>query len=622
MKSIASVGLFLIPGLALALLSCGKKDESSLLAYIPSDTPYVFAAVEAPSKELTESWLKRAQPLWPIYEKMIDEVATTVANAPAAAIANDSDDAITDVDSEDGDEEAATDDTADAAAAANPALALSEKATEAMKETIASSSRIAKALIADLRGRDSAAKMSETGLKIPGHSAIYGIGAVPVARIELSSADAFRAWIAKIESASATRFSTGTFGDQDYWYVGNDKLQMVLAVQAEQLVVTLFPAKADDALRQRLLGISKPEQSLAHSGTLEALIKAESYSPVAAGWVDFQRLFALYPTDPGLLAMTASMGEQKMPALTAECRNDFESIIAKAPRMIAGYSELSPNRMNGRGRWELAPTVGADLLALTPAPVAAGADYPGALFDMAVNLPVLKLKDFALKQAKAIVAQPYRCETLQPLNKAATESVEKLAQVLPPPFSDITGFRVTIDSLTMPPAEGSIPDVRGKLLVASRNPSFLIGLAQMAMPNLASVVIKQDGQPVEVPMKDMPMPAGIPVPPVHVAMTDRALALSFGAGEEATLSAYVSAPAGVDGDWVKTGYSGEIYALQGEFMQRMQALLPESPKKGELNPATMKELYQFYADTFQHLGGSMRLSPKGIEFDQTVELKP
>ena len=623
MKSTMLLRLLVVPAFALAVVSCGKKDESTLLTYIPADSAYVFAAVEAPSKGLTDAWLKRMQPLWPIYDTMLArfEQLSAIDNAAvtAATVADDDDSADSGDASPSDDEENGAKD-----AAGNPlaAVALGARTNAAMKETLASSSRVARALIKDLRGRDTSAKMSETGLAVPGLAAFYGVGVMPVGRIQLASADAFRAWIAKIEAASATKFSTAKVGDQDYWYVGNDKIQFVLAIQGEQVVVTMFPAKTDDALRQRLLGIVKPQQSIVDSGELSTLIKSEGYLPVAAGWVDFKRLFALYPADPAMVAIGATFDDKPLPALSAECRSDIDSMIDKAPRMIFGYTELSANHMQARGRWELAPDVATDLVALLAAPTATGGKHADALFDIAFNLPVLKMKDFALKHAKAIVAQPYRCDSLQPLNTAATESVEKLSQMLPPPFSDITGVRITMDSITMPPADTTVvPDMRGKLLVASNNPSFLIGLAQMVMPPLASLVVKADGQPVEIPTKDMPVPAGTPIPPLHVAMTDKALAFSFGEGEAATLAEYVKAQPGTPGDWVKTNFSGDIYTLQREFMQRMQALSPDDGKQG-MDPANMADLYKFYASIFKRLEGNMSVSAKGIEFEQNVEMKP
>ena len=624
MKTNVLLRMIVVPALALGIVSCGEKDESTLLTYVPADSPYGFAVAEAPSKDITDSWLKRLQPLWPIYDTMLARLATLAAidNQPVTAPTTRNESSVDDtVDAlpDDGD----SNDGSVANSIDNPlaAIALSAEANAAMKDTLATSTRIARELVKDLRGRDTSAKMSETGLAVPGRAAFYGVGVMPVGRFELASADAFRSWIAKIETASASKFLTAKLGDLDYWYVGSEKVQFVLAIQDDQLVVTLFPGKADDALRNRLLGIVKPQQSLVDSGELGRVIDTEKWLPVAAGWVDLKRMIALYPADPALVALAASFDSKSLPALSSECRADFDAMADKAPRMIFGYRELSADRINARGRWELAPDVANDLMALTAASTATGGDYPDALFDIAVNVPVLKLKDFALKQAKGIVAQPYRCDSLQPLNKAANESVEKLGAMLPPPFSDITGVRITIDSVTMPPAGTTMPDIRGKLLVTTNNPSFLVGLAQMSLPALASMVVKADGQPVEIPTKDLPIPPGTPIPPVHMAMAEKALAFSFGEGEAATLSSYVNAPAGKPGDWVKSTISGELYALQGDFMKRMQEMLP-ADAKGSADPAGMNELSAFYSSIFKRLEGNVTVSAKGIEFEQNVEMKP
>ena len=624
MKTNVLLRMIVVPALALGIVSCGEKDESTLLTYVPADSPYVFAVAEAPSKDITDSWLKRLQPLWPIYDTMLARLATLAAidNQPVTAPTTRNESSVDDtVDAlpDDGD----SNDGSVANSIDNPlaAIALSAEANAAMKDTLATSTRIARELVKDLRGRDTSAKMSETGLAVPGRAAFYGVGVMPVGRFELASADAFRSWIAKIETASASKFLTAKLGDLDYWSVGSEKVQFVLAIQDDQLVVTLFPGKADDALRNRLLGIVKPQQSLVDSGELGRVIDTEKWLPVAAGWVDLKRMIALYPADPALVALAASFDSKSLPALSSECRADFDAMADKAPRMIFGYRELSADRIDARGRWELAPDVANDLMALTAASTATGGDYPDALFDMAVNVPVLKLKDFALKQAKGIVAQPYRCDSLQPLNKAANESVEKLGAMLPPPFSDITGVRITIDSVTMPPAGTTMPDIRGKLLVTTNNPSFLVGLAQMSLPALASMVVKADGQPVEIPTKDLPIPPGTPIPPVHMAMAEKALAFSFGEGEAATLSSYVNAPAGKPGDWVKSTISGELYALQGDFMKRMQEMLP-ADAKGSADPAGMNELSAFYSSIFKRLEGNVTVSAKGIEFEQNVEMKP
>lgn len=605
MKLTVLLRLLVVSGLALSVSACGKdkKAEAVLLTYIPADSAYVVAATEAPSEKLTDQWLKRMQPIWPIYDAMLAPLIE-IANQPVTA-ATDGDD----------------DSSEQLAESSLMAVALNSEANAEMKEALLVSARIASELIKDLRHRDSSVKMSETGLAVPGLSAVYGVGMMPVARIELSSADAFRAWITKIEAGSATAFPTAKLGDQNYWHIGNDKLQLVFAIQDEQLVVTLFPAEADDVLRQRLLGITKPQGSIADTGELSKLMAAESYLPIAAGWIDFKRLLALYPADASVAAMGATFDDTPLPVLTDECRSDFNSMIDKAPRIIFGFSEFSAIQMKSHTRWQLAPHLAKDLVALLAAPTVTGGEHAGALVDVAINVPLRKLQAFALKQAEAIVAKPYECDSLDALNQAARDSLAKLSQMLPPPLSDITGLRLSLDSVILSPVGTTVPDVRGKLLIASTNPSFLAGLAQMTVPSLASLVVTADGQPVEVPTEGLPAPEGTTIPQLHVAMTDKALALSFGEREAAMLTDYVKASPGTQGDWMKTSFSDDLYTLQSEFLQHMQELMPESADGG-LEAMNTTELNKFYASILKRIETDVSLSAKGIEFEQKVELKP
>lgn len=587
----------LLSASVLAVLGCGKKDEATLLTYVPADTAYVFATIEPMPKDLVNAWLGKMGPVLTQYDVILsridDQTLSKALTAPKSA------------------DDVAADDDEDAAEAPIVEPAKPDPA-------LTTALRVAREVIKDLRTRTSIEKFEEIGFSSQSRSAVYAVGMLPVLRADLGSVEAFRGWVARIEQASGAKFATAKLGNQDLWIVPGDKIQLVLAIEDKQLVATVFPAKADDALKQRLLGLTKPEKSLAGSGELTTLIKTENYLPQGAGWLDLRRLFAQYASDPGMAALAASLGDDKIPELTADCRSEIDGMIAKMPRMIGGYTELSKTRMDSRGRFEMAAPLAGDLLALFGAPVAAGGNHPDALLDFYMAMPVLKGKDFLLKQAKAIVATPYRCESLASLNTMATESVEKLSQMLPPPFSDITGLRVTIDSLTLPAGDSMVPDVRGKVLVASENPSFMIGLAQMAVPSLASVVLKPDAKPVEIATKDLPM--GAELPPVHIAMAEKALALSFGKDEAASLGAYVSAPAGAAGDWIKTSYSADMYKLQADFMAKMQDALPDT--KTGLDPAAMTEINRLYAELFKRFGGNVSLSAKGIEITQQVELKP
>ena len=64
---------------------------------------------------------------------------------------------------------------------------------------------------------------------------------------------------------------------------------------------------------------------------------------------------------------------------------------------------------------------------------------------MSLSLPVLKLKDFWIKQADAVAAKPYTCAQLTALNEGFANSKAKVDVTIPPPFSDLTGVRFALD---------------------------------------------------------------------------------------------------------------------------------------------------------------------------------
>jgi hypothetical protein len=65
---------------------------------------------------------------------------------------------------------------------------------------------------------------------------------------------------------------------------------------------------------------------------------------------------------------------------------------------------------------EMQPALAAQLAAALGA--APGTGKPGAgVLDLALSLPVLKLKDFWIAQADAVAAKPYACASLAELNR-------------------------------------------------------------------------------------------------------------------------------------------------------------------------------------------------------------
>lgn len=564
---------FVALGMVLAVAACGKKtDHDAPIAFVPADTPYVIAALEPVPEAAAAQLHKQMQGVWPvmmpIFEKMIEDVEKF------------------------GDDES------------------TEK-----REQAAKTARVLKAVLDEVRGRDTPEKWRELGLGSQVRSAIYGVGLLPVVRTEILDADALRATIARVEQKVGEKLGTARIGEQDIWTIGDTPVQALMAIEGKHLVITLVPGNADEALKRRVLGLDRPAQSLADTKALADFNKARGYLPYASGWVDTRRVFALINDDPTVAAFAQAAGEPPPPALDAACRAEFDAIAAKAPRLAFGYTQFDTTRMTMHARLDLDPTLAKSLATLPGA--LPGTVSSDALFDIAFALPVLRARDFLVAQADAIAAAPFKCEMLAKLNDEAAKMKTQIEQTIPPPLADLVGVRLTIDDLVLPDAtNGTKLDFSGRVLVGSNNPSFLTGLAQMTVPALQKIQLPADGKAVAIPSEAVPggYAEGYEI---HAAMGAKTLGVAVGKDQAAKLETAVAAAPATAGVLLESGVSGNFYRFVGDglnlFAEQMTAEQRESLE-------AQRKLYAMYSQWFKRIGGNMSFGAEGIDLTQDVEL--
>lgn len=556
---------FTVLALAIALAACGKKDEAGApLSFVPADTPFVMANREALPDATVDAWSRQMQAAWPSVMGMYEKMLTTTPHA-------DMDDA-----------------------------------TRARVEAV---QRVMKALIAEMKPRDTPAKWAEVGFGPKSRGAFYGIGLVPVVRLELGDVDAFRAMVARVEASSGSTLGTIDVDGQPVWTIDIDEVRGLIAIEGTHLVASVLPANAEKALLRSVLGLDRPKSSLADSGTLADLEKAEGYQPFGSGWMDLRRIVALVDKDPGYRAF-AALASEAPPALDDTCRKELDGLFAQMPRAVFGYTRMDATRMDAAMRLDLAAPIAQALQALSVPPPGSNAPA-GALYDIAISMPVLKIKDFLLARIEPVVASPYQCTAFAEWNAKAVELKGQLSQFVPPPLSDFTGLRLTLDRFAWP-ADGN-PDLAARLLVASSNPAAIVGMAQLAVPELASLQVPADGSAVTLPDGVIPNASGF-VPSLRVAMNDKALALASGDGD---LSGYLKAATAHDGQLFRVNFSGAFYALIADMMGRFGAMLPDQ-NQAELQ--SQRDLYAMYATWIKQADVRVNATAKGLEVVQTIEV--
>jgi predicted small lipoprotein YifL len=360
--------------------ACGRKvDETAPLAFVPADTPYVFANIEPVPDAAVATWRAQMQGAWPLLVETMDHALAELSAKPESAGA----------------------------------------------------AKVLAAILDEIRDRSTPEQWRQVGFEPKAHAAIYGIDLLPVMRLELSDPDAFRAMLSRIEQKAGQALATRRIGEQEVRSFGDEAFRGMLAVQGHHLVLAFAPGDADEALERRLLGLDRPAQRF-DTKVLEDFNRQRGYLPFGSGWVDTKRMVAL----------AAGKKSGKAEPLDATCRDEFDALAAKAPRFGFGYRKLDGDGMTMHARLDLDPATAKSLSAL--APVLPGSALPEALLDFAVALPVLRARDLLVAQYDAVAKAPFRCTMLASLNEGVAETKAKLTQTIPPPFSDVTGVRMTI----------------------------------------------------------------------------------------------------------------------------------------------------------------------------------
>ncbi len=593
----------------LSTTACSKDSATDPLAYAPENTPYLIANVEPVPTAATDVWLKSAEQMMPMYETMLDRM---VADVPA------------------------------------------DKADEL-------GVRIIKAARDELKGKFNRAGLESIGLTMSSRSAIYGIGMIPVMRLELGDPDAFKAFVARMETKVGEKLTTAKVGDQDYWSAApaDDKLQLIMAVQAKHLVLTIAPKVVDAGVLESLLGLTLPKSSVLDAKSLPAFNKQRGYLPYGSGYIDTTKLFNVVfgERSPAEKAFLDALGEKNpLDGVSAVCKAEHLAIAAQVPRLSFGYTELDAKSMSLRYVVETAPAIGAELSKL-PVKVPSLDGHGEGLFDVGFGINLNAFVSFVNAKSAAVAAAPYQCESLASLNEAFEQARTSVSN--PGVFMAAAAFNGMYASLSkLETPEGAAPVLEGKLALSSDNPASLLSMIASFAPPVASLSLKPNEAPVALPADALP--PGTPAS--FVALSDKALGLSIGAGQEASLQAFLSAipsePSpllyyGVDGAGMATFFDlmlkqsedalaaaeaeaadPSVAAIEDAIDDEMASDDTDSEESAddsvaaasniaELRTAvdSMKTMRDIYTKTIKRADVSFNATERGLEVEYAVQMK-
>ncbi len=443
------------------------------------------------------------------------------------------------------------------------------------------------------------------GLKMGPQAAFYGLGILPVWRMQLHDEEAFRETLQRILTKAEITPITATTNGNDYWELTQaGPLRAILAIIDQQVLISVVPPEASDELLAQVLGNSLPESSIGDTGALAEIEQRHGFTPYGAGQIDSSRLLneLSAPTHSASQALMDAV--ELAPLGLSSCQADIDRITGRFPGLAMGTREYSLEGMEMNLILETDEEIVSDLRALTTQVPGLGSTEGMASFGLGLDLPVLT--QTIQKYAREVREHPFSCDELQDLNRSWNEinlAVNNPLTLMIGP--SLSGFNARIDSLVMKDGD---PVATGILALASQNPLSLVSTASAFLPELGALGLEPGGETKKI--NSMLLPPDMPA--LYAAMSDTAIVLGAGINDAATLKDALDAPAS-EPDLLLHGH------MTGEFYDSLADVMAQIPAE-DMSEADI-ELFKQYGDIYQNMAYWLEVDDAGVEMGFSLELK-
>ena len=578
------VKILLLSTVALGMVACGRnnvengqavlRQNDGVLQYVPADTPYVFATSGTIPEDVLGKLEANSDSVFASYETLIDTVL---------------------------EEEPETQDE------------------EESRQFLA----LAKELVALMQS----GQLQEAGVPRNPQIAMYGVGLLPVFRVELDNPAAFEAKIAELEETAGAEMLEGEIGGRSYRYIGDEEARLIVGIFDDQLVATLAPTALSDDVLDDVLGLELPEQSLAESGELSEITEGYDFTPYALGYFDVEQVVATFLDEPaGVNAELLAMMDYDASELSDFCRSEIRNMSAIVPRVVTGYTDMTTTEINSNTVVELRSDLASGLSTFA-APVSGLGIDPGGLFSFGMSLDVVAARDFLATQMDELEADPYECELLADLQDGMLEGRQVLNQLLVPPFDGIRGFLAVIDTIEGLDIESQQPptSIGARLLLANDSPESLLAMAGLFNPEVARLNLQPDGEPVPFDISQFTGQFGAsPFDSAYVAMTDDALAVALGESSANQLADLFNADAGDVLPFLSVHLDNQrYYELIGEALGAEYATEKVSTNGEEMPPEVeeaIQRLMNGAGEMVERVSMNIVFTESGIEMPASITL--
>lgn len=391
--------------------------------------------------------------------------------------------------------------------------------------------------------------------------ALYGVGIVPVLRLQLADAAALQATLDRHSRKSGLELPTANSGGKSYFRFDDGETVVVAAIADNQLILSGGPVAMVDGALPFILGNKQPDKSMADGGPLKDVAARHGFAPYGVGYIDGAAVTKLVKV-AGFLDSLGGDGDSNQ-----ACVAEIEALAKRFPRVAFGYDEVSDTRMAMRMVLEMNAELTERLKNMQ-------VDVPGftdgslsdrTLFAMGGGVDLQAARAVGTSFADALAELGAGCDD-QDMIADASDMRQAMATPLPPGVDKIHGGLFAVLDAQMSPSGPS--GVEGYAIIAAADAAALVDTLQQSAPP-GMPVLKKDGSFHDVVPEGMVPGLGA----IKAAVMDKAVVVATGAkGLEAAQKAV--ARTGSSPLFFMSYDYGRLMQLSSQAMGPMAGLMP------------------------------------------------
>lgn len=377
---------------------------------------------------------------------------------------------------------------------------------------------------------------SSMGIEESPYMGAWGLGPLPVFRISLADADAFRAFVKDVESKVGVKsVKETTDAATVHRFFKERDTEAVVVTRDRAAYMTVVPDDARASMLPYLTGSKKPASSLAKAATMPDLRDAYDFDPATFGYVDVDGLVKTFMGVDKPSGITREILEAigEVPERASEvCREEISELTTKIPRVVMGSTNSGDEPFSFVFGMETSESVAEDLNSIQGRiPGVSNTLFGRAMASIGVGIDLEATQTLAKQRAADLREDPYECERLKQMNEQA-ERADSAQFIRPAWLAKLHGFSLMVDSVEFGSSFQDLRALNAVGLVASPEIQTIFSQLRMFVPGLQDLEVSDDGAPVLLERlskqsKRLESP--------HLAMTSKIIGASIGAKMAAEL---------------------------------------------------------------------------------------